>query len=104
MLEYIDEASSIELAHSALQWITLSERPLDLGELVEALALNDCDGKRLNLNATFVDPRDLLRVCSSLLHEEIEIHEESESGSGSQGTVSIRLCHYTVEVNMSPTI
>jgi hypothetical protein len=98
MLEYIDEASSIELAHSALQWITLSERPLDLGELVEALALNDCDGKRLNLNATFVDPRDLLRVCSSLLHE------ESESGSGSQGTVSIRLCHYTVEVNMSPTI
>jgi len=98
MLEYIDEASSIELAHSALQWITLSERPLDLGELVEALALNDCDGKRLNLNATFVDPRDLLRVCSSLLHE------ESESGLGSQGTVSIRLCHYTVEVNMSPTI
>ena len=98
MLENIDEASSIELAHSALQWTVLSERPLNLGELVEALALNDCDGKRLDWNATFGDPRDLLRVCSSLLHE------VRPGGSGSQRTVSIRLCHYTVEVNMTSVV
>ena len=98
MLENIDEASSIELAHSALQWTVLSERPLNLGELVEALALNDCDGKRLDRNATFGDPRDLLRVCSSLLHE------DGQRDSSPQGPAPIRLCHYTVEVNMTSII
>ena len=98
MLENIDEASSVELARSALQWTILSICPLNLGELVEALALNDCDGKRLDWNATFGDPRDLLRVCSCLLQE------DWQSGSGSRGTLPIRLCHYTVKVNIAPII
>ena len=77
MLEYLEEESSIELASKAFHWVVHSGRPLTLEEVVEALALDENE-KRLDLNVTFADPRDLLRVSSSLLYEADSVEEDSE--------------------------
>jgi hypothetical protein len=92
----------------AFQWVVHSAQPLTLGELVEALALNDT---KLDLNATFADPRDLLRACSSLVYLEQKANDNDgrsinggEAGKKMNDSVKechIRLCHYTVEVNQS---
>jgi hypothetical protein len=82
MLEYLEQESSIELASKAFHWVVHSGRPLHLEEVVEALALDENE-KRLDLNITFSDPRDLLRVSSSLLYEadlvnEVRMRKEQE--------------------------
>jgi len=122
MLEYLEEESSIELASKAFHWVVHSGRPLTLEEVMEALALDENE-KRLDLNVTFADPRDLLRVSSSLLYEADSVEEDSEEedsemedsevedskeGSGvedlgAEDSVEvsqkyIRFCHYTVQV------
>jgi hypothetical protein len=101
MLEFIEE-DSVELACKAFQLIVHSERPLTIEELVEALAVNDSN-TRLDFSSTFSDPRDLLRICSSLIYDGetkespwwmayAPAQREDESYRG------LRLCHYTVEV------
>jgi hypothetical protein len=112
MLEYLEEESSIELASKAFHWVVHSGRPLTLEEVVGALALDENE-KRLDLNVTFADPRDLLRVSSSLLYEADSVVEDSEVEDSKEGSgvedlgaedsveVSqkyIRFCHYTVQV------
>jgi hypothetical protein len=58
---------------------------------------------RLDFSSTFSDPRDLLRICSSLIYDGetkespwwmayAPAQREDESYRG------LRLCHYTVEV------
>jgi len=91
MLEYVEQESSIELASKAFHWVVHSGRPLTLEEVVEALALDENE-KKLDLNITFSDPRDLLRVSSSLLYE------ADLARRGEESYKYIRLCHYTVEV------
>jgi hypothetical protein len=105
MLEYINDE---RLVCQAFQWIVHSARLLTLGELVEALALSDT---KLDLNATFADPRDLLMECSSIVYLEKKANDndgQSINGGGAGKEVNdsvkeyhIRLCHYTVEVNQS---
>jgi hypothetical protein len=93
MLEYLEQESSIELASKAFHWVVHSGRPLTLEEVVEALALDENE-KKLDLNITFSDPRDLLRVSSSLLYEA----DLAEGHLRKASYKCIRLCHYTVEV------
>ncbi|KAF8539493.1 hypothetical protein BDD12DRAFT_924175 [Trichophaea hybrida] len=103
MLEYIEE-DSVELACKAFQLIVHSERPLTIEELVEALAVNNND-TRLDLSATFSDPRDLYRICSSLVYDGktsgypwwAPSLSEDESLSKDESYQSVRLCHYTVQ-------
>jgi len=118
MLECIEEESSAELASKAFLWIIHSLRPLNLDELVEALALNEND-RRLNRNATFADPRDLLRICSGLVYEDSRNNNSDDNSSDNNGLddinsgdessddndpekasrrKEIKFCHYTVEV------
>jgi hypothetical protein len=98
MLECIEEESSAELASKAFHWIIHAKRSLNLDELVEALALNEND-RRLNRNATFADPWDLLRICSSLVYaDSSDDHDLKEASRGGE----IKFCHYTVEVWFRP--
>jgi len=81
---------------------------LTLGELVEALALNDI---KLDLNANFADPRDLLRACSSLVYLEQKANDNdgrsiNGGGAGEEVNDSVKeyhidLCHYTIAINQS---
>ncbi|KAF8249154.1 hypothetical protein K440DRAFT_660414 [Wilcoxina mikolae CBS 423.85] len=80
MLEYIEEESSAELVSKAFHWVVHSARSLKLEEVVAALALDENE-KWLDLNATFSDPRDLLRVSSSLLYEGDKMRNDSEDGN-----------------------
>jgi hypothetical protein len=66
-----------------------------LDELVEALALNEND-RRLNRNATFADPRDLLKVCSGLVYEDSQ--DDNNNPQYFPRQKGIKFCHYSVEV------
>ncbi|KAF8537799.1 hypothetical protein BDD12DRAFT_981933, partial [Trichophaea hybrida] len=68
MFEYIDDEDhdSVELVRKALFLIVHVARPLRLGELVEALAVNG--DIQLDWSSTFGDPKDLLRACNSLVY------------------------------------
>ncbi|KAF8248636.1 hypothetical protein K440DRAFT_642057 [Wilcoxina mikolae CBS 423.85] len=106
MLECIEkEESSIVLACKAFQWMVQSRRALELGELIEAIALNEGD-RRLDLNRTFADPRDLLRICSSLVYVEnwgtnragsLEGSEHEELLGDGILRKEVQICHNTVK-------
>jgi hypothetical protein len=85
ILDSIEDCrSSTELARKAFLWLVGAERPLQLTELVEALALEVGD-TMLDRTATFNDTRGLLRTCRSFVD-----HNEE--------TGYISFCHYTVFV------
>ena len=104
-----------------LQWLTFSARPLRLEELAETIAIDVDETPRFDPGRRWPDPRDLLRICSSLItltanaydskEYDSEVEESGseygESGSdlseGSQipdaDSVSkfIRLAHFSVK-------
>jgi hypothetical protein len=51
---------------AALQWLVLSERPLQVKELAEAVIIQPYSGT-VNAEDRLLDPRDVLRVLSSLV-------------------------------------
>lgn len=64
--------------HNFLQWIAFSYRPLKLEELAEVAAVdwNAESGPKFELKRRYVDNRDILEKCSSLIAE-----SEGEAGS-----------------------
>lgn len=96
-----------------LQWLTHSARPLELGEIAEVVAIDLEQSPRFDLGNRFPDPRDILKICSSLISLEVGTPEnikddetDSDSDSDSDGKsdyesgngrVVIRLAHFSVK-------
>jgi ankyrin repeat protein len=76
------EKDFIEIAHSALSWITLARSPLSIKELQFALAVEDELPELDEDNIS--DPEDILSACAGLL----TIDDESSL---------VRLVHYTAQ-------
>ncbi|KAI9876330.1 MAG: hypothetical protein M1830_006749 [Pleopsidium flavum] len=72
-----------ESAHTALQWLAFSARPLRLEEVAEAVAVKPGCGLDFVDDRLF-DPYEILAICSSL----VTISDESSE---------IRLAHYSVK-------
>jgi hypothetical protein len=69
-----------------ISWIIVSDRPLRLVEIVEAMAIDTQTG-HLDRDSTLNDEQDLLDICSSL----VEYHEVSDT---------VNLSHYSVQVRV----
>lgn len=85
ILENIDPNCE-ELAQKAILWIAASARPMQLDELVEAIAVNEGE-PTLDLDSTVNDGRDLLGICGSLFECD-----------RFKSTSIVSLSHYSVKV------
>ncbi|KAK6430778.1 hypothetical protein LTR95_013064 [Oleoguttula sp. CCFEE 5521] len=69
-----------------LTWLAYSDRPLEIGELLEVTGICLDDEPRFDRDEVLTDPRDVLRICSSLVSmttiidgESVEYHNTDES-------------------------
>jgi ankyrin repeat protein len=70
-------------AHTALQWLTFSARPLQLQEVAEAVVVEpECDS--FSPEDRMFEPYDIISICRSLV-------------SISEDTSELRLAHYSVQ-------
>jgi ankyrin repeat protein len=65
ILANIDD-DDFELASTALKWITCSIRPLNIDELVEAIAVSPGQ-KKMNEEMRLSDPGDISNICGNLV-------------------------------------
>ncbi|KAI2629526.1 hypothetical protein GGR54DRAFT_266866 [Hypoxylon sp. NC1633] len=75
-----------------LQFLTYSDRPLSVDELVDAIAVDMNSQPRFDPKYRMPDPEEITRYCSSL----ISVREE-EWDPGSSRTLIIQLAHYSVK-------
>jgi hypothetical protein len=56
-------------AHRFLQWLAFSARPLTLHELAEVVSVDFSEGDepRFDLDCCYLDPHDVVTVCSALI-------------------------------------
>ena len=78
----------IYFAHKTISWLLVSEKPLRVTEIVEALAV-DVESRRLDRDATLNDGQDLLEICSSLV-------------AYNEDTDVLSFSHYSVQVHRLP--
>ena len=76
----------VEFAQKALSWLLVSDRPLRLTEVVDALAV-DTQSRCLDRDATLNDEQDLLEICSSL------VAYNEDTGVMSFSHFSVQVCH-----------
>jgi hypothetical protein len=63
-----------EQAHSVLQILAYSGRPLSASEVAAAITV-DCKEERVDPKLSLLDPSDLIEICSSLIEfSEFESH------------------------------
>src|SRR5438105_321000 len=77
----IDKENSQD-ALKILQWLVYSARPLQIGEVVDAIAVYGDGNLRFDIESRLPDPQDILTICSSLV-----------TIAGPE----IRLAHYSVK-------
>ena len=77
-----------QLALKILQWLSYSARPLQIEEVAEVVAIDFEGTPRYNAEKRLLEPRDILRICSSLV--------TTDSDSNSNGT-QVRLAHSSVK-------
>ena len=80
-------------AHAALQWLAFSARPLSLEQIIEVVAVQQSGGKNF-VEDRLTDPKDILRICSSL----VTLPEDSRSSSN-----VIYLAHFSVKEYLTST-
>ncbi|KAK8013076.1 hypothetical protein PG991_010451 [Apiospora marii] len=93
ILQGIDK-EYLHYARRLLQFLLYSERPLELEEAIDALAVDtsaSC-GSRFNPINRLPFPEDILQCCSNLV---ILLSEEKRDGSGI--TTHIRFAHFSVQ-------
>jgi hypothetical protein len=94
MLSRIDDDGYSNEALTILQWLCFAARPLGIKEIVEVLAI-DLDSCQFDPEQRFPEPRDILRVCSSLVTVGPPV---SEDVFGREKEVEeIRLAHFSVK-------
>jgi hypothetical protein len=75
-----------QFARMTLSWLVVSDRPLHVREICEAMAV-DIDQRILDRDSTLNDEHDLLEICSSL----VDYNESSGI---------LRLSHHSVQVSI----
>ncbi|KAH0332324.1 Pfs, NACHT and ankyrin domain protein, partial [Aureobasidium melanogenum] len=85
---------------------TLDETPLRLEELVDAIAVQPDARPRFDPNNRMPVPRDILRICSSLVvsirrpyrHDEVEfMSADNNNQNGETEVTELRLAHFSVK-------
>ncbi|KAI9764160.1 MAG: hypothetical protein M1840_008642 [Geoglossum simile] len=71
-----------------LQWLAYSARPLQIREVAEVIAVDIEDNPRFDAERRFPEPRDILKICSSL----VTIIEEANDGNE-----QVKLAHFSVK-------
>lgn len=90
MLDSISE-ELIDYAIVMLRWLVYATRPLKLKELGELIAVNLDSDPRFDLDARFLDLKDLLNICPGLI---AGLLPDNEAWLGES---IIRLAHYSVK-------
>lgn len=88
----IDDEHS-EKVVKLLHWLAYSPRPLHIEELAEVVAVNVGSKPRIDSEARFLEPRDILTICSSLVTTETDI---TGIPYGQKVGGQIRLAHLSV--------
>ena len=108
----IDEEYQQHALH-LLQWLAFSERPLQLEEVAEVLAIDINDKPRFDPQRRLADPHDVVEICSSLVtvtsgrqlegRFAYDVGSDADSDAGSDaGSVIcpirtiVRLAHFSV--------
>ena len=83
-----------QYAFKILQWLAYAGRPLKLTELAEVIAINVEENPRFDPDKRLLDPRDILRICFSLISLEDQkfSHQDNENN-----TVIVKLAHFSVK-------
>jgi ankyrin repeat protein len=96
ILDSIDEDDWKD-ALKILQWLVFSARPLRIEELAEVLTVNtEVTPAQFDAERRFLDPRDILDICSSLVTTVVEIHS-GDGGDFGQEVELVRLAHFSVK-------
>lgn len=104
ILNTIDSHQS-EYVHSILQWLTLSNRPLRVEELTEALRTAVDGSPTFDTDQLLTYPFDVLRICRSLVTItdksgsalEEPTHEDASDQQDTDTERFFALAHYTVK-------
>ncbi len=83
-----------QYAFKILQWLAYSARPLKLTEIAEVVAINVEEDPRFDPDKRLLDPRDILRICFSLISLE---DQKLSHWDNEDNTVIVRLAHFSVK-------
>jgi ankyrin repeat protein len=92
ILVRIDEDRS-DVVIKILQWLAYSARPLQIEELADIITVRVDSKPRVDIEARFLEPRDLLTICSSLVTTNLELQK---SAVGEMVGEQIKLAHLSV--------
>jgi len=91
----------LQNAIKALQWLCFSDRPLQLVEMVEILAIENGDQGGFFPEERLPDPTDIMTVCSSLitlnLIDDGEDNDDSGNSVNIDRRIQIQLAHFSVK-------
>lgn len=110
ILQSLGSTGQLPDAITALQWLCYSNRPLQLSEVVEILAIENGDDGGFDPEERLPDPADIMLVCSSLISYNVggsnsdDPRDGNSSGNDSYDdsmagglTTQIRLAHFSVK-------
>ncbi|OQN96222.1 hypothetical protein B0A48_17784 [Cryoendolithus antarcticus] len=109
ILQQIDKGENSEEALKILRWLAYAERPLTADELLEVTGiLIDEAHTRFDEDEVLEDPRDILRICSSLVsitsgsdgaNESDEVDDETANSRDASMSAPqyVRLAHFSVK-------
>lgn len=94
-----------QFALRLLQWLTFSARPITLAEVAEAIVVDVNEDPRFDMDSRFLQPTDVLTICSSLVTTANETEDSSSAsasieteGPPSAGTnIEVQLAHFSVK-------
>lgn len=104
ILDSIDEDKH-HYALRLLQWLTFSARPMTLAEVAEAIVVEVNEDPRFDIDSRFVQPTDVLTICSSLVTTTIEDGDsssasasiETEDPPSASTSREVQLAHFSVK-------
>ncbi|KAI4248958.1 MAG: hypothetical protein L6R42_009138, partial [Xanthoria sp. 1 TBL-2021] len=84
----------IKYVLSLLQWLVSSARPLRLEELAEVIAIDIDSNPRFDVERRFLEKRDALKICSSLV---TTVDVVNDQFSGGETHTELKLAHFSVK-------
>lgn len=84
----------IKYVLSMLQWLVSSARPLRLEELAEVIAIDIDSNPRFDVERRFMEKRDALKICSSLV---TTVDVVNDQFSGGETHTELKLAHFSVK-------
>jgi len=81
------------IAHTALEWLVYSKRPMTLNEIADAIVV-DKEQQVFDIENRLLDPCSILEICSSLV---ILSEVQDKSSTIDTAKRELRLAHYSVK-------